>query len=91
MKFFHHLFHAACVTGSDIQPVVLRYTDKQGNLHTVAPFIGDDEFGEHLFKVIQEQHIHVELKVLPRVSVYGKDERSLAKELQAMMAAALQE
>ena len=90
-RFFHHLFHAACVTGSDIQPVVLRYTDKQGNLHTVAPFIGDDEFSDHLLKVLQEQQIHVELKVLPRVSVYGKDERSLAKELQAMMAAALQE
>ncbi len=90
-RFFHHLFHAACVTGSDIQPVVLRYKDQHGNIHAVAPFIGDDEFGDHLLKVLQEQQIHVELKVLPRVSVYGKDERSLAKELQAMMAAALQE
>ncbi|HNI62929.1 MAG TPA: lysophospholipid acyltransferase family protein [Agitococcus sp.] len=90
-RFFHHLFHAACVTGSDIQPVVLRYKDQRGNIHAVAPFIGDDEFSDHLLKVLQEQQIHVELKVLPRVSVYGKDERSLAKELQAMMAAALQE
>ena len=90
-RFFHHLFHAACVTGTDIQPVVLRYTDANGKLHTIAPFIGDDEFGEHLFRVIREQHIQVELKLLPRVSVYGKDERILAKELQTMMAAALQE
>jgi len=90
-RFFHHLFHAACVTGTDIQPVVLRYKDKEGNIHAVAPFIGDDEFSDHLFKVIQEQHIQVELKVLPRVSVYGKDERSLAKELQAMMTSALEE
>ena len=88
-RFFHHLFHAACVTGSDIQPVVLRYTDKQGNLHTIAPFIGDDEFSEHFLKVIQEKHIQVELKVLPRVSVYGKDERQLAKELQTIMSQAL--
>ena len=57
----------------------------------VSFFIGDDEFSDHLFKVIQEQHIQVELKVLPRVSVYGKDERRLAKELQAMMTAALEE
>ncbi|HNA22813.1 MAG TPA: lysophospholipid acyltransferase family protein, partial [Agitococcus sp.] len=76
-RFFHHLFHAACVTGSDIQPVVLRYKDQRGNIHAVAPFIGDDEFSDHLLKVLQEQQIHVELKVLPRVSVYGKDERSL--------------
>lgn len=89
-RFFHHLFYAACMTGADIQPVVLKYTDKNGQLHRIAPFIGDDEFSEHLLKVIQEQHIQVEVKVLPRVSVDGKDERTLAQELQAIMTAALQ-
>lgn len=88
-RFFHKLFHAACVTGADIQPVVLCYRDQTGALHTVAPFIGDDEFTEHLLNVLHEKHIAVEMLVLPRVSINGRDERSLARDLREMMTEAL--
>ena len=50
---------------TDIQPVVLCYTDQQGNLHQIAPFIDDDELGEHLFKVLKEKHIQVEVWFYP--------------------------
>jgi 1-acyl-sn-glycerol-3-phosphate acyltransferase len=88
-RFYHKLFHAACLAGTDIQPVVLCYKDQQGNLNRIAPFIGDDELGEHLFKVLKEKHIQVEVLVLPRVSVYGKDQRAVSEEIQAMMHDAL--
>jgi hypothetical protein len=78
-RFYHKLFHAACLAGTDIQPVVLCYKDQQGNLNRIAPFIGDDELGEHLFKVLKEKHIQVEVLVLPRVSVYGKDQRAVKR------------
>ncbi len=88
-RFFHKLFQAACVTGADIQPVVLCYRDEKGELHAVAPFIGDDEFTEHLLNVLKEKRIDVELVVLPRVSINGRDERTLARDLRAMMTEAL--
>lgn len=88
-RFFHKLFQAACLTGADIQPVVLCYRDEQGELHSVAPFIGDDEFTEHLLNVLKEKRIAVELLVLPRVSVNGRDERTLARDLRTMMEEAL--
>ncbi|MBK6756150.1 MAG: 1-acyl-sn-glycerol-3-phosphate acyltransferase [Moraxellaceae bacterium] len=88
-RFYHQLFHAACITGTDIQPVVLCYTDQQGNLHQIAPFIDDDELGEHLFKVLKEKHIQVEVLVLPRVSVHGKNQRMLSAEIKTMMHDAL--
>lgn len=88
-RFFHKLFQAACMTGADIQPVVLCYRDENGELHAVAPFIGDDEFATHLMDVLKEKHIAVELLVLPRVSVNGRNERTLAKDIQIMMADAL--
>ncbi len=88
-RFFHKLFQAAVMTGADIQPVVICYRDENGDLHNVAPFIGDDEFTSHLLDVLKEKHIGVELLVLPRVSVEGRNERTLAKDLQAMMADAL--
>jgi 1-acyl-sn-glycerol-3-phosphate acyltransferase len=90
-RFFHKLFHAACITGADIQPVVLAYRDEQGQLHQVAPFIGDDEFSSHLLKVMGEKQIQVELLILPRVSVQGRDECTLAKDLREMMSNALQD
>ena len=88
-RFYHKLFHAACITGTDIQPVVLCYKNQQGDLHQIAPFIDDDELSEHLFKVLKEKHIQVEVLVLPRVSVSGKDQRVLTAEIQAMMHDAL--
>lgn len=88
-RFYHQLFHAACLTGTDIQPVVLCYKDEQGSLHQIAPFIGDDEFSNHLLNVLKEKHIQVELWVLPRVSTYGKNQRVLAVEVQTMMHDAL--
>ncbi len=88
-RFFHKLFQAACITGADIQPVVLCYRDEKGELHPVVPFIGDDEFATHLMDLLAEKHIAVELLVLPRVSVNGRNERTLAKDLQVMMADAL--
>lgn len=90
-RFFHKLFHAACITGADIQPVVLAYRDEQGQLHQVTPFIGDDEFSSHLLKVMGEKQIQVELLILPRVSVQGRDERKLANDLREMMSQALQD
>ncbi|PTQ89207.1 lysophospholipid acyltransferase family protein [Agitococcus lubricus] len=89
-RFFHKLFKAACVTGTDIQPVVLCYRDETGSLHPVAPFIGDDAFADHLLKVLKEKKIQVELLILPRVSINGRDERTLARDLRQMMTTALQ-
>ena len=89
-RFFHQLFHAACMTSTDIQPVVLCYRDESGKLHSVAPFIGDDEFGHHLLQVLKEKHIAVEMLILPRVSINGRNERTLARDVRAMMAEALQ-
>jgi 1-acyl-sn-glycerol-3-phosphate acyltransferase len=88
--FFHKLFQAACVTGADIQPVVLCYRDELGQLHSVAPFIGDDEFTDHLMKVLKEKPMQVELLVLPRVSVDGRDARALSKHLRQLMAEGLE-
>ncbi len=88
--FFHKLFQAACITGADIQPVVLCYRDERGELHTVAPFIGDDEFADHALKVLKERPIRVELVVLPRVSVNGRDARAISKELRQMMSETLE-
>lgn len=88
--FFHKLFQAACMTGTDIQPVVLCYRDEQGELHSVAPFIGDDEFTEHLLKVLKEKPMRVELLILPRISINGRDPRTLAKDLRAMMSEGLE-
>ena len=70
---------------------MLAYRDEQGQLHQVAPFIGDDEFSSHLLKVMGEKQIQVELLILPRVSVQGRDERTLAKDLREMMSNALQD
>lgn len=88
-RFFHKLFSAAVEAQVPIQPVLVCYRDEDDGLHPHAPFVGDDEFLSHATDILRGGRITVDIVVLPLESLAGRDPRTLAKEIEAKMSAAL--
>ncbi len=69
-------------------PIVLRYRDADDQVHPQVPFIGEDSFLPHLWRLLAAREVRVEVRVLeacdPEVRV-----RDQAADCQARMAAAL--
>lgn len=78
LKFHSPLFSAAADHGHTVQPVAIRYINSAGAHNTAVPFIGDDEFHTHLWRLLGEDRIRVEVLFLPPLQAEGGDHRSLA-------------
>lgn len=78
-RFQPRLFEAAIRSDAWVQPVALRYFDPDGNLHPNAPFVGDDDFVSHLWRLLLGPAVRIEVVFLPRLSAHGHAPRSLAE------------
>jgi len=58
--FHRGLFQAAVQTGAPVQAIAVRY-QRAGERDTIAPFIGDDTFLDHLLRVMAEPSTEVQL------------------------------
>lgn len=76
--FFPRLFEAAVQSGVPIQAIAISYT-RDGGLDSVAPFIDDDDFVDHLLKVVSQPYTDQSLTFLPSISPEMGDRRTLAK------------
>ncbi len=61
------------------------YVNRDGELDTVAPFIGDMTFAEHIQRVLEMPKVTAHLLTLPPISVEGHDVKSLTREVQEKM------
>jgi len=84
LRFHPRLFQAACRTAARVQPVMLRYPSA-----TAVPFVGDDEFVTHLWRLLGEPVIEAELLFLPALDATGQLPDHLAESAHAMVAWAL--
>lgn len=89
-RFFANLFAAAVETGVPIQPMVICYQQDDGSLHSLAPFIGDDDIAPHLLNMLAFERIHVVVRILPAERPNGRDQRELAIHFEALLLAQLQ-
>lgn len=83
VRTFHpRLFSAAVLAGVPIQPIALRYSvpggQAPGTPHPSAPFIGEDTFSAHLWRVLGEPQIVVDVEFLPIIPIQGQDRKTLA-------------
>jgi 1-acyl-sn-glycerol-3-phosphate acyltransferase len=91
VRAFHpRLFAAALLANVAVQPIALRYTRPQGQPHGTphpsAPFIGDDTFPSHLWRVLGERRIVVELEFLAPINTQGRERKALAQAAQQQIA-----
>lgn len=88
VRSFHSpLFAAATADGHRIQPVAIRYLDDQGRPHREVPFVGDDEFTGHLWRLLGSRHIRVDVHFLAPIPAADRDPRELAVTAQAAIQA----
>lgn len=86
-RFFPRLFQAAQLARCPVQALALRYPHAEG-IHPSVPFIGDDEFLAHLWRLLGERHIDVEMHFgEPLPPSLGRDE--LARSAHEQILAAL--
>lgn len=88
-RFQPRLFAAALEAQSTVTPLALRY-GPDPNVSTDAPYIGDDVFFAHLWRLLKYPEIRVELTVLPTVratELAEHDRDSLARHCHDAIAA----
>jgi len=86
LDFHASLFQPALLTQAVIQPAAIRY------LHAAkesAPFIGDDEFLAHLFRMLALETIEVRLDFLPVIDGAGKTRNAVSGEAKSLIEAAV--
>jgi len=87
IKRFHpRLFNVACANRSPVQAVAIRY---RGAAADLAPFIGEDEFLPHLWRLLTLSEIEAEISWLPALAVSAEAE-ALAEQSQQQISAVVQ-
>ncbi|MBB5911785.1 1-acyl-sn-glycerol-3-phosphate acyltransferase [Nocardia transvalensis] len=72
------LFQAAVDTGAAVQPIRVRYLDRDGGLSTVPGFVGTDTFLDSARRVLRSKGVVAEITLLP-VERPGDDRHDLAR------------
>ncbi|OTG80043.1 lysophospholipid acyltransferase family protein [Acinetobacter sp. ANC 4648] len=84
-KVHGRILGAAIEAQKPVQICLICYVNKKGELDTVAPFIGDINFMEHVQAVLEMPKVMAHLKTLPAISVEGHTIETLTQHVQEMM------
>lgn len=82
-RFHPRLFEAARHARVPVQPVALVYDN------AAAAFIDEEPFLRHLWRVLGEPGIGVDVRLLPPIEPAGRDRRALAREARAVIGDAM--
>lgn len=89
LRTFHgRLLASAIDTQTPLQPVALRYL-RDGQIDSVAPFIGDDDLLSHLMRLFAHECGEVEIKLLQPIPSAGEERAALAFKAQQAIQVAL--
>lgn len=84
-KIYGRILGAAIEAQRPVQICLICYVNQDGQLDTVAPFIGDLSFADHVKKVLEMPKVTAHLMALPAISVEGHNVESLTQEVQNQM------
>jgi 1-acyl-sn-glycerol-3-phosphate acyltransferase len=89
LRTFHGRLLAAAID-SDVmlQPVAIRYL-RDGEIDSLAPFIGDDDLLSHLMRLFSNDCGDVEVHLLKPMACQGRERAALAFEAQQAVQKAL--
>lgn len=91
VKRFHaRLFQAAIQAGVSVQPIALHYPQDDG-YNQIIPYIDDDIFINHVWRVLGEQIVTVEIWFCPVISSCCKKRHELADYAQKQISSILQQ
>ena len=89
VRTFHGRLLAAAIEAQvPTQPIAVAYRHA-GERDTFAPFIDDDEFSQHLWRLLSSRDIDVEIHFLPVLESTAMNRNQLARSAHAAVAQAL--
>lgn len=88
-KIYGRILGAAIDANRPVQICLICYVNQEGELDTVAPFIGDISFADHVKNVLEMSKVMVHLMALPAIAVEGHDVESLTEAVHTQMIAGL--
>ena len=86
-RFHSRLMQSAIDAQCSIQPVAIRYPDKEGKMHEAALFIDDMSFAESIRNIMTAKGLVAELHFLEPVNTRGKSRDELAREAEEQVKA----
>lgn len=89
LPFKGSLLQAAIDASVNVQPLMLRYVNQQGEIDARMAYVGDDSMLQSLAKVLSIRQPKVTLTFLPQIASRGYDRRSLTLATQHTIANAL--
>lgn len=84
-KVHGRILGAAIEAGKPVQIMLICYVNKQGQLDTVAPFIGDITFVDHVKAVLEMPKVTAHIVALDSISSEGHTVESLTATVQSAM------
>ena len=84
-KVHGRLLGAAIEARRPVQVCLICYVNQQGELDTVAPFIGDTTFAKHVQNVLEMPNVIAHLMALPAIDSTGHSVESLTEAVQSKM------
>ncbi|MFQ6574480.1 lysophospholipid acyltransferase family protein [Pseudomonas sp. UM16] len=89
LRTFHgRLLASAIDTQVALQPVALRYL-RDGQIDTIAPFVGDDDLLSHLMRLFAHDCSEVQIQLLAPIPSAGEERAALAFKAQQAVQGAL--
>ncbi len=86
LRFHPRLFQPAVLVGGAVQAVAVAY---RGDAAAIAPFVGEDEFLPHLWRLLGASEVLVDVTFCDPVSAVGGQREALARRTHQQVAAAL--
>ena len=90
-KVHGRLLGAAIDAKKPVQICLICYVNQDGQLDTIAPFIGDTSFGQHVKNVLEMPQVTAHLMALPAIDTHGHTVESLTLEVREKMLQGLKE
>ena len=88
-RFHAALFQPAVDAGAMVQPVALRYAQRNGHYSAAPNYVGDTSFLSSLWSTTSARHLVAQLSFLDPLQTAGYDRRDLARSAEAAVAAGL--
>ncbi|HLL10067.1 MAG TPA: lysophospholipid acyltransferase family protein [Rubrivivax sp.] len=89
LPFHANLLQAALSTRTPVQAVALRYADADQRFSDAVEFVGETTLLQSVWRVATADGVTVHLDLLPALQTAGLDRRTLAAELQGLIATRL--
>lgn len=90
-KVHGRLLGAAIDAAKPVQVCLICYVNQQGELDSIAPFVGELSFAEHVKKVLEMPQVTAHLMALPLIETSQHTVESLTAEVQTKMQQGLKE